>query len=166
MGSLVNNQCDAQRRHLDKDIDYWTHVYDAALYNAMVQPAFRAVIRRIGTGPWGAGDWRGDAQQYFLAVWLATSLLGANGPSLDYYIYDRFCENAGNQCFVLETERCRDCIDNLKHHHAGGSLDPGHCGHRDIWGVAHQYQGHTAAKLYADLKSVGGPPGQVFDVVR
>ncbi|CAK0864611.1 unnamed protein product [Prorocentrum cordatum] len=93
-----NNQCDAQRRHLDADISLWVQAFHAPMYLPEVQEVFGSVVMRVGTGPWGAGLWFGDSQQYFLAVWLATALLG--GPGLEYYVYDHFCENPGNQCFL------------------------------------------------------------------
>jgi len=73
----VNNQCDMQRRHLDRDVSLWYQAYEPTMYATPVQEAFSRVIRRIGTGPWGAGVWYGDSQQYFLAVWLATSSQGS-----------------------------------------------------------------------------------------
>ncbi|CAE7551379.1 unnamed protein product, partial [Symbiodinium microadriaticum] len=82
--------------------------YNSANYHEAVSQTFAAVVKRIGTGPWGGGLWQGDCQQYFLAVWLATSMLPA--MELDYYIYDHFCENAGHQCFVLEKGLCEKCI--------------------------------------------------------
>jgi len=160
---LVNNQCDVQRRHVDVDIDLWLQAYDAGSYNPVVRDAFRALVRRIGTGPWGAGEWHGDGQQYFLLLWLATSLLGADGPVLDYYVYSRFCENPGNQCFLLDTGSCQACVK-----------DPGLpwqplredlCGQQDIWGAMQAFQGQPAARLYDALTSVGPPPAQVFDLL-
>merc|ERR1740121_2893209 len=43
--AFVNNRCDAQRRHLDRDIDLWLQAYDAGSYNPVVQSAFRATVR-------------------------------------------------------------------------------------------------------------------------
>lgn len=159
MGSLVNNQCDVQRRHLDIDIAYWTQAYNAQLYNPVVQSAFSAVVKRIGTGPWGAGEWKGDSQQYFLTVWLATALLGP-GLTLDYFIYDHFCENPGNQCFLLDQASCGPCMARAG---AAQPMDPSTCGQQDIWGIIHAFTGRTARELYDGLTNVGKPPVQVFD---
>ncbi|CAK9036604.1 unnamed protein product [Durusdinium trenchii] len=90
---MFNNQCDNQRKHLDEDVSAWLQAYDHTNYHDAISTAFAAVVSRVGTGPWGAGLWQGDAQQYFLTVWLATSLL--ENVQLDYYVYDHFCENAG-----------------------------------------------------------------------
>merc|ERR1712050_743780 len=102
----VNNLCDAQRRHMDKDVALWYQAYEASMYNEIVQVAHRSVVTRVGTGPWGAGVWWGDSQQYFLTTWLATSLLESGSIKLDYYVYDHFCENPGNQCFLLGSYGC------------------------------------------------------------
>eukprot|EP00662_Eupelagonemidae_sp_cell21_P054545 gene54545-39095_t len=68
------------------------------MYNSAANGAFASVVRRVGTGPWGSGAWWGDSQQYFLTMWVANSLLDGS-PAMDYYVYDHFCENPGNQCF-------------------------------------------------------------------
>merc|ERR1712232_1050297 len=151
--------CDAQRRRLDQDIALWYQAYESTMYNVAIQPASRSIIKRVATGPWGAGLWHGDSQQYFLTVWIATSLL--DGPSLDYYIYDRFCENPGNQCFVLGIGRCPECVQ------AGGmKVDPGRCGKQNVWGMVDWLKGQSVDRLYSALANVPGPPGQVFDVVH
>jgi len=159
---MLNNKCDAQRRHLDEDIALWYQAYEPAMYDSSVQQAFRAVIGRIGTGPWGAGVWYGDSQQYFLTVWLATSLL--EGASLDYYIYDSFCENEGNQCFVLgSNENCEACVE--KGALPGSGVKPSHCGPRGIRDVVEQFRDRPARELYDALAKVGPPPHQVFDLL-
>eukprot|EP01052_Picozoa_sp_SAG31_P018387 SAG31_NODE_1299_length_8918_cov_59.994671_10_plen_215_part_00 len=80
---LLNNNCDFQRRHVDEDVALWMTAYSAAAYNPAISSAFGAVVKRAGTGPWGAGAWLGDSQYYFLVVWLATTVAGLD---LDYYI--------------------------------------------------------------------------------
>lgn len=157
--NMANNNCDAQRRHLDEDINLWYQAYESSMYAIPVRDAFRTLVHRIGTGPWGAGEWYGDSQQYFLATWLATSLLG--GPSLDYYAYSHFCENAGNQCFILGGDTCRQCVKD--------SMNPllwdTHCGNKGVRDIIQMFNGRPAAHLHAALISVGTPPGQVFDLL-
>jgi len=157
--NMANNNCDVQRRHLDGDIGLWYQAYEASMYASPVRDAFRSIVRRIGTGPWGAGEWYGDSQQSFLAIWLATTLLG--GPSLDYYAYSHFCENPGNQCFILGGDSCRRCVkDSLN-----TILWDTHCGHKGVADVIQQFRGRPAAHLHKALGAVGTPPGQVFDLL-
>lgn len=165
LSSFVNNKCDAQRRHLDTDINLWLQAFDPTSYNPAVQPVLRAAVHRIGTGPWGAGDWHGDGQQYFLAVWLATALLGPDGPTLDYYVYSRFCENPGNQCFVLDHGSCIPCIKALGLPQQVQPLDEDDCGKQDIWGMVDAFQWQPVQRLYDALNGVGPPPKQVFDLI-
>jgi len=157
----VNNNCWNQRDHLDEDISLWYSAFAASRYGFAAQQAFRQIVRRIGTGPWGAGVWFGDSQQYFLAVWVATSLLGAVG--LDYYVYDHFCENPGNQCFVLGGQWCSDCIDRAKV--IGSPVRPDRCGQANIWDLIAKFKGRPVQDLYNALRNVDGPPQQVFDLL-
>jgi hypothetical protein len=156
----MNNQCDSQRRHDDVDIGLWFTAFSPTMYIEPLREAFSRVVRRIGTGPWGAGAWQGDSQQYFLITWLASSLI--YGMSLDYYIYSRFCENPGNQCFVLGGEDCRRCL-------AASGLQngpsPQFCGLRGLQDVIRRFHGSSARSLYEAMKSVGSPPRQVFDLL-
>merc|ERR1712083_891594 len=99
-------------------------------YNSLVHEAWRGIVRRIGTGPWGAGVWWGDSQQYFLATWLATALLGTGSVTLDYYVYDHFCENPGNQCFLLGAAGCSSCLTQSGADTRG--LQTAHCGGTSI----------------------------------
>jgi len=156
----VNNNCDAQRRHLDDDISQWYQAYEPTMYNAVVQEAFSRVIRRIGTGPWGAGVWWGDSQQYFLTVWLASSLL--KGVTLDYYIYDHFCENPGNQCFVLGANGCAACVGRSQ---SSPPVQASRCGTHSLHDMVSHFNGKPAHVLHAALATVGGPPRQVFDAL-
>jgi len=161
-GAMINNECDAQRRHLDQDISKWFQAFEVSMYNRLVQDAFRKIIRRVGTGPWGAGAWQGDSQHYFLTVWIATALLGAGAPRLDYYLYDHFCENAGNQCFLLgQRHGCSECIAR-----SGVALRADRCGWQDIWSIVARFRGKPIRNLYEALRNVKPPPDQVFDVIR
>lgn len=162
MEQLVNNVCPAQRTTLDSDIALWYQAYSPTMYHPSVQGAFRAIVQSIGTGPWGAGAWYGDSQQYFLTVWLATSLLG--GTVLDYYIYDHFCENPGNQCFLLGAAGCTSCIQMA--HIVGTPLSANYCGHKSVLDIVKQLKSHSAQELYFALKGVGPPPTPVFDLIR
>jgi len=155
----LNHLCDSQRRHLDSDVALWYQAFEPTMYEAAVQDALRGVARRIGTGPWGAGEWHGDSQQYFLAVWLATSLIGG---TLDYYMYDRFCENPGNQCFVLGDAGCRDCIAASG---LGGIVNMSQCGRQSVYDLVQQLTGKSTQVLYDALSTVKGPPKQVFDLL-
>merc|ERR1712032_199815 len=121
--------------------------------------AFQGVVSRIGTGPWGAGVWGGDSQQYFLATWLATSLLSSG--TLDYYMYTDFCENPGNQCFVLGEDGCEQCIAE------SGVLevDAKRCGSKSVGAVVDLFKDRPAQDLYDALLHVGRPPEQVFDAI-
>mmetsp|Transcript_21952 Transcript_21952/g.71104 ORF Transcript_21952/g.71104 Transcript_21952/m.71104 type:complete len:828 (-) Transcript_21952:74-2557(-) len=160
---LINNKCDLQRRHLEQDLSNWYQAFEPAMYEPSVQQAFRSVVSRIGTGPWGAGVWYGDSQQSFLTVWLATSLL--SGITLDYYIYPSFCENQGNQCFVLGTSGgCGACVEQGAL--PGAGVDPGSCGPRGITDIISQFKGRSAQELYDALLQVGQPPDQIFDLLH
>merc|ERR1712066_1040117 len=140
---------------MDNDVALWYQAYDPSMYNQIVQVAFRSIIQRIGTGPWGAGVWWGDSQQYFLTVWLATSLLQVGTVKLDYYIYDHFCENPGNQCFVLGAQGCAQCIANGK---SNTGVTAARCGTKSIHDMVAKYTGQPAMSLFTALESVAGPP--------
>lgn len=157
---LLNNGCDFQRRHIDEDVGLWMAAYSPTAYNHAISAAFGTVVRRAGTGPWGAGAWLGDSQYYFLVVWLATTV-GALG--LDYYIYDHFCENPGNQCFLLGGSACGACIAS------GATSDTIHaarCGQKSLGDMITGFSKHTAQDLYTALQVVGKPPAQVFDAIK
>merc|ERR1740138_298753 len=155
----MNNNCSTQRHHFDADVSLWYQAYEPSMYLPVVQQAFRGVVKRAGTGPWGAGVWYGDSQQYFLAVWLATSLLG--GVALDYYVYDHFCENPGNQCFTLGAQGCAACIAQS----GAKGVDPKRCGMASSQDMTARFAGHPAKVLYLALRDVPAPPTQVFDAV-
>jgi hypothetical protein len=155
----VNNNCNTQRHHFEAYVSLWYQAYEPTMYPSAVQGAFKSVIRRAGTGPWGAGVWYGDSQQYFLTVWLATSLLG--GVGLDYYIYDHFCENPGNQCFVLGAQGCATCIAQS----GARGVNAKRCGTASYNEMKSRFAGQPGKVLYFALKDLAGPPTQVFDAV-
>lgn len=158
----INNQCDSQRFHDDVDIGLWFQAFSPTMYIEPVREAFSSVVKRIGTGPWGAGAWLGDSQQYFLITWLASSLL--SNTSLDYYVYRRFCENPGNQCFLLGGDECRQCLASGDD---GSAFWPSakYCGSMGLRDVIDRFSGRSARSLYEAIKSVGSPPRQVFDFI-
>lgn len=81
---------------------------------------------------------------------------------LDYYIYDHFCENPGNQCFVLGAAGCSSCVAS-----AGvGSINAGRCGGAGVQDMVQMYTGQPALALFNTLRTVGAPPGQVFDLLK
>eukprot|EP00913_Durusdinium_trenchii_P007291 g6853.t1 len=201
---MFNNQCDNQRKHLDEeqsetnpsgcelqqvDVSAWLQAYDHTNYHDAISTAFAAVVSRVGTGPWGAGLWQGDAQQYFLTVWLATSLL--ENVQLDYYVYDHFCENAGHQCFVLSGDLCRTCISDSGMQNV---INSQYCGNMGAQGrkkdrgtqvigspllsqdtetrlprtaaeMVDRLSHQPVANVYWLVKNVGPPPHQVFDLI-
>jgi hypothetical protein len=159
---LLNHNCNAQRQHLDEDVARWLQAYDPSMYNPVVEVAFRRTIRRIGTGPWGAGVWWGDSQQYFLTVWLATNLLSGGPTALDYYVYDHFCENPSNQCFVLGDRGCRECVANGQ---PGTGVDASRCGRGSLHDIVSRFAGKPPRVLYEALAAIGAPPSQVFDLL-
>jgi len=158
---LLNHNCNAQRQHLDEDVARWLQAYDPSMYNPVVEVAFRHTIQRIGTGPWGAGVWWGDSQLYFLTVWLATNLL--SGPTaLDYYVYDHFCENPSNQCFVLGERGCSECVAKGQ---PGSGVDASRCGRGSLLNIVSRFAGKPPRILYEALAAIGAPPSQVFDLL-
>jgi len=161
-GGAKNNNCDTQRRHLDEDVSLWYQAFEPSQYHPAVRDALAGVVYRVGTGPWGAGAWWGDSQISFLTVWLATSLV--HGISLDYYIYDHFCENPANQCFLLGGDECRSCVRSGESGDSNGPTEE-RCGERSIFDLVKQFRGHTAKELYDKLIHIPGPPSQVFDVL-
>jgi len=159
---LLNHNCNAQRQHLDEDVARWLQAYDPNMYNPVVEEAFRSTIRRIGTGPWGAGVWWGDSQLYFMTVWLATNLLSGGAAALDYYVYDHFCENPSNQCFVLGDRGCSECVAKGQ---PGAGVDASRCGHASLLDMVNRFAGKHPLALYEALLAVGAPPTQVFDLL-
>ncbi|CAK0833166.1 unnamed protein product [Prorocentrum cordatum] len=156
-GGAKNNNCDTQRRHLDEDVSLWYQAFEPSQYHPAVRDALAGVVYRVGTGPWGAGAWWGDSQISFLTVWLATSLV--HGISLDYYIYDHFCENPANQCFLLGGDECRSCVRSGESGDSNGPTEE-RCGERSIFDLVKQFRGHTAKELYDKLIHIPGPPSQ------
>lgn len=162
----VNNMCNDQRNHVDKDVDFWVQAFDASGYHKALQSAFKGVIKSIGTGPWGSGVWFGDSQMYFLTMMLGSALLnpdGGEGPRLDYYMYEAFCENGGNQCFVLGKDGCADCIGMTRY---DPNPDAGKCGTLSYADITKAFVGQPASALYSAVKAVGKPPKQAFDTLE
>jgi len=83
------------------------------------------------------------------------------GPGLEYYVYDHFCENPGNQCFLHGLDGCAECIER------GGTAAYGvsaaSCGGASVHDLVARFRGRPAEELYLALKNVGPPPKQVFD---
>jgi len=167
LGDLWNNNCEQQRGLLDEDVQRWYQAYEATMYNPMIESAFRSVVKRIGTGPWGAGDWLGDSQRSFLAVWLATGLL--KDVSLDYYAYSRFCENPANQCLVLDDVACKHCLALAYPLPGtdGKAVQEWACRGPGLGSVVDRFLGTTTAHLLdACHASIQGPPkASVFGAV-
>lgn len=156
--ALLNNNCDGQRHHVDQDIDFWYQAFEPTFYHPTLLAAYKGVIKSIGTGPWGSGVWFGDSQIYFLTMLLATNLL--KDTRLDYYIYEAFCENGGNQCFILAKDECQKCLAMPRHDE---KRDPSLCGTLSYKDVLKTFEGKTAGDMYKAVMAVKGPPGQCFD---
>merc|ERR1712187_28730 len=94
----------------------WTDFYPSAS-----RRAFRDLIGRIGTGPWGAGVWWGNTLQYFVVTWLASSLLrDRSGKSLqlDYFAYGSPGHSSlplGGFCEQYQAQGYEDVVRNLPH---------------------------------------------------
>jgi len=153
VSDAVQNNCIEQRNHLDMDMSLWFQAYEPTMYNSVVQDAFKQVISRIGTGPWGAGRAYGDSQQLFLAAWLATSVLGDGKVKLDYYIYSKFCENPGNQCYVLGKPECQAClVDSSGNQYP---LPTSRCPKHSVLDMLFKFGGGTAWTLFEQLSTPG-----------
>jgi len=155
----MNNMCDKQRDHVDDDVDFWYQAFESSFYNTHMQAAFKGVVKRIGTGPWGSGVWWGDSQIYFLTMMLATNAL--QDVTLDYYMYEKFCENGGNQCFVLGKDGCADCV--AMERHEGPGLNSKYCGTNSYKDMIKMFEGKTVGDMYDAIMKVGAPPKQCFD---
>jgi len=164
-------------------------------YHADIQPALKALVKSVGTGPWLAGLWWGDSQLGWLAVWLGHAIAAPtwagredeSAPiSVDYYVYSAFTENPGNQCYVNGGDRCRACLSRClaeplpassywlpKEAYINGgscvsSLDD--CGEHGLEEVAASYVGASAAQLWADVErklaaARGSVSHTVFDMM-
>lgn len=101
-----------------QDVWTWIGAFDPAFYPLAARPAITKLVRRIATGPWGAGVWWGNTLQYFAVVWIATMLLwhkGA-GPQLDYYAYgapDQPWPPLGGFCEQYQAQGYEDVVKNL-----------------------------------------------------
>ncbi len=73
-----------------------------------------------------------------MVVWAACSVAGI---PLDYYIYNHFCENPGNQCYVLGGDLCKQC----------GPPDTSTCGTKGVKDVIDKLKGQTIALNWSNL---------------
>jgi len=80
---------------------------------------------------------------------------------LDYYVYDHFCENPANQCFLLAAESCAACVARSRVD--GAPIMASRCGVRGLREVVAHFRGRSARELHTALQAVGSPPRQVFD---
>ncbi|CAJ1356284.1 unnamed protein product [Effrenium voratum] len=100
-----------------KDVWTWMGALHSDFYPQTAQPAIRALLRRVQTGPWGAGVWWGNTLQYFVVVWLGTFLLGLQ---LDYYAYGLPAEYPevgwplGGFCEQYQAQGFTDVVQNLE----------------------------------------------------
>eukprot|EP00930_Biecheleria_cincta_P041733 TRINITY_DN28660_c0_g1_i2.p1 TRINITY_DN28660_c0_g1~~TRINITY_DN28660_c0_g1_i2.p1 ORF type:complete len:697 (+),score=80.84 TRINITY_DN28660_c0_g1_i2:83-2173(+) len=103
-----------------KDVWIWIGALWTEFYPEAVQPFMRTIIRRVATGPWGAGVWWGNTLQYFVIVWLGTALLwqqnGGSGVALDYYAYGAPGQKwppVGGFCEQYQAQGYEEVIRNL-----------------------------------------------------
>ena len=98
-------------------------------------------------------------------VLLSGGLARDDGRSLDldYYIYDHFCENPGNQCFLLGGSACGACIASGA---TSTTIHSARCGQKSLGDMVSGFSKHSAQELYAALQAVGKPPAQVFDAIK
>jgi len=100
---------------MNSDINKWAAFFSPKTWT---YDLFFEHIKSIGTGPWGSGVWWGDVQAYFIVVWQASQSIVNKTYILNYYLYKSFCENPGQQCFLLPQPECgwclKDCGDGQK----------------------------------------------------
>jgi len=146
-------------QHPIQDIFTWFGAFSPLSYADFLQPVVKSVVRRAGTGPWGAGVWLGDTQQYFLITWAGTSLVP--GLTLDYFQYQCFCERNYEGCGLLEHDECVKCwAGNICGQYAGSPR----CGQKGAKGFIQTVQSKTVGDLYDFLsrtQTLSG--GQLFD---
>ena len=123
-----------------------------------MKETMKKMIRRIGTFNWGAGVWWGDAEAYFLYVWLGTSML--ENVTLDYYLYASSCENSGVQCGMLSGDDCTGCYART-----AWDANPFQesCSNKGINGVYDAVKTKSAQELYEQLLGVLNSEGHLFD---
>merc|ERR1719507_807651 len=83
---------------------------------------------------------------------------------LDYYVYSKFCENPGNQCYVLGQAGCHHCLRN-----SSGNpymVPEARCGMQGVQDMVWRYKGAVAAELYDQLThKISDVNHQVFDLL-
>lgn len=98
-----------------RQIAQWYRSVSLESYSEDLHAMMKKVVKSVGAGPWMAGLWFGDSQVGVLAMWIGQALAaqswgGSGALPLDYYMYSRFTENAGNQCFVHSKAACQKCL--------------------------------------------------------
>ncbi|MGL1933684.1 MAG: hypothetical protein OCD01_01620 [Fibrobacterales bacterium] len=140
------------------DIGKWYGAFTPKAYHANIEGVVKKMIRRIGTFNWGAGVWWGDAEAYFLYIWLATSML--EDVTLDYYIFASSCENSGVQCGMLSGDDCNSCYDKTAW---PGNPFGQSCSQRGIGGLYNNVSDRSVKEVYDDMLHRVGVPGHFFD---
>lgn len=81
-----------------------TWVYNSLspkLFVDEVATAFKSCVDFVASPPWGVGVFAGSAQNYFLAMWLGVSAVGADVPLwLQYYVPSQFCDGGNGLAFA------------------------------------------------------------------
>eukprot|EP00971_Amphidinium_carterae_P259102 5141907-Amphidinium_carterae.1 len=98
---------------IDNQIAQWVIALSPDTHPGAMLPLLCDVIHAVGTGPWGAGAWHGSSQWFLFATWLGTTVISeqlqqkcGHPVTLNYYVYNVFCENPAAQCSV-----CAYCED-------------------------------------------------------
>lgn len=108
-----------------RQVRAWVTAVSPGSYHPSIARVVRALVRSVGSGPWGAGLWWGDSHAFLLASWIGQAIAASDwsGNSargdvgsgslvttpLDYYLYSTFTENPGNQCYMLGRAACEQC---------------------------------------------------------
>jgi len=156
----------------EKQVRAWYHGLALNQYSAEVQPALKKLVHSIGAGPWLAGLWWGDSHLGFLAMWLGQAIVAQTWDEslpLDYYLYSDFTENPGNQCFVLPSEQCAECMrrcdspapppsaywmpDDAFMNGKACVTSATECGHHGLEDVVAAYKDGTASALWNEIES-------------
>ncbi|CAE7426564.1 unnamed protein product [Symbiodinium natans] len=99
------------------DVWTWIGAINPIFYPSAVRPALTDVVRRVATGPWGAGVWWGNTLQYFVIVWAAMALLWKQDAlQLDYYAYGMPGQQGfplGGFCEQYQAQGYEDVVQHL-----------------------------------------------------